>query len=348
VVSIYITDKPADNACAGQAVTIQLDREIDLSRGSVLVCDEPDKKDSNLPQLSSMFTASILWMDTEELIPGRHYWLKCGTKTIPATVLAIKHKLDINSGKHLAANTLHKNEIAAIDLSLSEHIVFNTFEKSRALGAFILINRISNMTAACGTITHSLRRSSNVVWKDTEITPIMRADIKAQKPLTLWFTGLSGAGKTVLANALEKKLYALGKHTMLLDGDNIRHGLNKNLGFNEHDRVENIRRVAEVAKLMNDAGLIVLAALISPFESDRNEAANIIGESFTLLHISTPLEVCETRDVKGLYAKARRGEITNFTGITDPYEIPKNSDCTIDTSGCSIDEAVEILMKKFF
>jgi bifunctional enzyme CysN/CysC len=341
VKTIYVTDHPADSAYAGQPVTIQLDREIDISRGSVLT------REAKL-EVSSALTAAILWMDSEELIPGRNYWLKCGAKTLPATVMAIKHRIDVNSGKHIAADKLYRNEIAVCDLSLSENMAFDSLDKSKALGGFILINRVSNMTSACGAIQHSLRRSTNVVCHDTDITPAMRAELKGQKPLAIWFTGLSGAGKTVLANALEKRLFALGKHTMLLDGDNVRYGLNKNLGFKETDRIENIRRVAEVARLMNDAGLIVITSFISPYESDRENARSIIGEPFALVHVNTPLDVCESRDVKGLYAKARWGEIPNFTGVTDVYEEPLRPDCTIDTSACTVSEAVEILMLRFF
>jgi len=339
--TIHVTDMETSTAHAGQPVTIQLDRELDISRGCVLV-------NNTSVQVSGAFTASILWMDDEELIPGRQYLLKCATKIIPATVMTIKRKIDINTGKHITAKKLKKNELAICDMSLSENIVFDCLEKSKALGGFILINRVSNMTSACGAIEHSLRRSTNISWKDTDITPLMRAEIKTQKPLTLWFTGLSGAGKTVLANALEKRLFAMGRHTALLDGDNLRHGLNKNLGFEEVDRVENIRRTAEVAKLMNDAGLIVLASFISPYESDRENAKEIIGKPFNLIYVNTPLDVCEGRDVKGLYAKARRGEIPNFTGVTSIYETPKNTDLKIDTTDCTIDEAVDKLMKRFF
>ena len=341
VKTIHVADRAADNAHAGQPVTIQLDRELDISRGNVLT-------NNASVEISGAFTAAILWMDDEDLIPGRPFLLKCATKTIPATVMSIKRKVDINTGKHIVAKKLFKNELAICDISLSESIVFDTMTNSKALGGFILINRVSNMTSACGVIQHSLRRSTNIVWANTDVTPEMRADIKAQKPLTLWFTGLSGAGKTVLANALEKRLYAMGKHTALLDGDNLRHGLNKNLGFEEFDRVENIRRTAEVARLMNDAGLIVLASFISPYESDRENAQNIIGKMFNLVYVSTPLEICESRDTKGLYAKARRGEIPNFTGITSVYEPPIHSALELDTSDCSIDEAVEILIKRFF
>ena len=350
VKSIFVTNKPAETAYAGQPVTIQLDREIDVSRGCVLTrnTEVGSKTKATQPVVSSAFTAEILWMDSDELIPGRNYWLKCGVRTVPASVMDIKYRIDINSGKHVATDKLNKNELAVCDIQLSEGIPIDSLENCKALGGFILINRISNMTSACGVIQHSLRRSTNVIWKDTDITPAMRAELKGQQPLTVWFTGLSGAGKTVLANALEKRLYALGKHTILLDGDNVRHGLNRNLGFKEADRVENIRRIAEVAKLMNDAGLIVLTSFISPYESDRENARAIIGEPFSLVYVSTPLEVCENRDIKGLYAKARRGEIPNFTGVTDIYEIPQNPEFVVDTNGLSIEETVELLIRKFF
>jgi len=238
--------------------------------------------------------------------------------------------------------------LAECDISLDEDIVLGSSNDCKSLGGFILINRVSDMTSACGVIEHALRRSKNVIWKDTDVTSAKRAELKKQKPMTIWFTGLSGAGKTVLANALEKRLYAMGLHTMLLDGDNIRHGLSRNLGFKEADRVENIRRTAEVAKLMNDAGLIVLVSFISPFEKDRESARNTIGEAFNLVYVSTSLEVCERRDVKGLYTKARRGEIPNFTGVTGVYEAPAQPDLEIDTSACSVEKAVETLLGKFF
>jgi bifunctional enzyme CysN/CysC len=287
-------------------------------------------------------------MDSDDLVAGRHYLLKCGTKTIPATVMSLKYKIDINTGRHMSADKIYRNELAVCDISLSEDIVFTSLENSKALGGFILMDRVSNMTSACGSIYHSLRRSNNVAWADTKVTPEMRAEMKGQKPLTIWFTGLSGAGKTVLANALESRLYKMGRHTILLDGDNMRQGLNKNLGFKEADRIENIRRAAETAKLMNDAGLIVLAAFISPHESERENARDIIGGQFALVYVNTPLEVCENRDEKGLYIKARSGEIPNFTGVTDIYEAPGDADLVIDASSCTVDEAADMLVKRFF
>ncbi len=339
VKSILVTDKEADSAYIGQAVTIQLDREVDVSRGCVLA------KDKDL-EIADMFTASILWMDDTELIEGRNYIIKLGTKMLPATIMAIKHKIDINTGKHITADKLFKNEMAVCDIALSENMVFDKFKNNKALGGFILIDRVTNMTSACGIVEHALRRSTNVVWQDTDITREIRAKQKGQNPLTLWFTGLSGSGKSTLANEVEKRLVAMGKHTMLLDGDNIRHGLNRNLGFKEADRVENIRRIAEVAKLMNDAGLITLTSFISPYKKDRKNAKEIIGDGFIEIFVSTPLEECEKRDVKGLYKKARAGKIPNFTGISSPYEKPENPHIEIDTSKYSIEEATDIVMKE--
>lgn len=339
VKSILVTDKELDSASVGQPVTIQLDREVDVSRGCVLTTAE------NI-QTTDMLTATILWMDDTKLVPGRNYLVKVGTKTLPGTVMSIKHKIDINTGDHTPADQVFKNELVECDISLSENLVFDTFDNNEALGGLILIDRVSNMTSACGVIEHSLRRSTNVVWQETDITRELRSKQKGQKPLTLWFTGLSGSGKSTLANSVEKRLVSLGHHTMLLDGDNVRHGLNKNLGFKESDRVENIRRISEVSKLMNDAGLITLASFISPYESDRKNAREIIGEEYIEIFVSTPLEECEKRDVKGLYKKARAGEIPNFTGISSPYETPENPEIEIDTSKHSLEEATDIVVKQ--
>lgn len=339
VKSILVADKEADAAIVGQPVTIQLDREVDVSRGNVLTTS------SNI-QVTDMFTATILWMDDTKLVPGRNYLVKVGTKTLPGTVMSIKHKIDINTGDHIPADNVFKNELVQCDISLSENMVFDTFENNEALGGLILIDRVSNMTSACGVIEHSLRRSTNVVWQETDITREIRAQQKGQKPLTLWFTGLSGSGKSTLANAVEKRLVSLGHHTMLLDGDNVRQGLNKNLGFKERDRVENIRRIAEVAKLMNDAGLITLTSFIAPYDSDRKNAREVIGKEYIEIYVSTPLEECEKRDVKGLYKKARAGEIPNFTGISSPYEVPENPKIEIDTSKYTLEEATDYVVKE--
>ena len=339
VKSILMTDQTKETAVQGQPVTIQLDREVDVSRGCVL------SKDGHL-EIADMFTATILWMDDTELVAGRNYLVKIGTKTLPAMVMSVKNKIDINTGQHIKVDRLFKNEMATCDISLSEKIVFDKFSVTKALGSFILIDRVTHMTSACGTIDHPLRRSTNVFWQATDITRELRAKQKDQKPFTLWFTGLSGSGKSTLANEVEKRLLAMGKHTMLLDGDNIRHGLNKNLGFKEVDRVENIRRIAEVAKLMNEAGLIAIASFISPYEIDRENAKNVIGKDFVQIYVSTPLEECEKRDVKGLYKKARNGEIPNFTGISSPYEPPISPDISIDTSRCSVEDATDMIIKK--
>lgn len=339
VKSIYVTNNKVNKAIIGQPVNIQLDREVDVSRGCVLV------KDKKL-ELADMFNSTILWMDDVELVAGRNYMIKCGTKILSAMVMSIKYKIDINTGKHIAADRIFKNEMASCDISLSEKIVFDKFTNNKVLGGFILIDRVTNMTSACGVIEHSLRRSTNVIWQNMDITREIRSKQKGQKPLTIWFTGLSGSGKSTLANEVEKRLVAMGKHTMLLDGDNIRHGLNKNLGFKEVDRVENIRRIAEVARLMNDAGIITITSFISPYTKDRENAKSIIGNEFIEIFISTPLEECERRDVKGLYKKARKGEIPEFTGISSPYEKPINPNIEIDTSKYSIEKATDILMKE--
>lgn len=339
VSELYIADRKAESAQSGQPVTIQLDREIDISRGCV-ICKGSTAKAANL------FTAKLLWMDDESLVPGRNYWIKMGTKMLPASVMNIKYRIDVNSGEQLPAEQLYKNELAVCDIMLSEKCVLDVFDKNRDLGSFIFINRVTNMTSACGTVEHTLRRSDNLVWQETDITKKIRSEQKNQTTKTIWFTGLSGSGKSTLANAVEKRLVAMGRHTMLLDGDNIRMGLNRNLGFTEADRVENIRRIAEVAKLMNDAGLIVLTAFISPYRKDRENAKEIIGEDFFEVYVSTPLEECERRDVKGLYRKARKGEIPNFTGISSPYEAPKAPDLVINTQEMSIEDAVALIVDR--
>ncbi len=339
VESILAAGQKATAVGKGQAVTVSLNREVDVSRGCVLV------RDARLC-VGTMFTASLLWMDDKELMQGGNFLLKLGTKMLPASVMDIKYRIDINTGEHLAASRLYKNEIAVCDIAAASPLVYNTFAMNKGLGSFILIDRITNMTSACGMIEHSLERAENIVWQKTDITRQIRAEKMGQEPVTVWFTGLSGSGKSALANEIEKKLSVMGKHTMLLDGDNIRMGLNKNLGFEPEDRIENIRRIAEVAKLMNDAGLIVLASFISPFESDRQDARRIIGEgNFIEVYVSTPLEVCERRDVKGLYQKAREGKIPNFTGISSPYEIPENAEIVIDTSNQALETSAELVIK---
>ncbi len=340
VKDIHVMNKMAMTASSGQAITVQLDREIDISRGDVLVGDSEI-------EVANMFSASILWMDENALVEGRNYLLKNGTKVLPATVMRLKYKIDINTGKQLLADKIVKNELAMCDIALSGNLVFDSFKNNKALGSFILIDRLSKMTAGCGVIEHPLRRSQNVIWQDYGVKRQFRAEQKMQKPFTIWFTGLSGSGKSTLANEVEQRLVAMGKHTMLLDGDNVRHGLNKDLGFKESDRIENIRRAAEVAKLMNDAGLIVITSFISPYIEDRKTARRIIGDAcFIEVFVDTPLQVCEQRDVKGLYKKARSGEIPNFTGISSPYEAPIDCEVVIDTSNRSVEAAVDEIMTK--
>ena len=340
VTSILVTDQKRTKASKGMPVTICLDREIDVSRGCVLV------KGTEL-HVSTMFTATLLWMDNERMVEGKSFLLKIGTQKVPASVMQVKYKIDVNTGEHVPSKEIYKNELAKCDIALSKPVVFDSFEKHRCLGEFIMIDRISNMTSACGVVEHSLRRSENVVWQKLDVTREIRSAKMKQNPVTIWFTGLSGAGKSTLANELEKRLNVRGNYTMLLDGDNIRMGINKNLGFEEKDRIENIRRIAEVSKLMNDAGLIVITSFISPYRSDRRNAKDIIGaDSFFEVYVSTSLEECEKRDVKGLYKKAREGQIPNFTGISSPYEPPENPDIMIDTSECSIGDAIEMIMNK--
>jgi bifunctional enzyme CysN/CysC len=322
----------------GHAVTLSLDREVDVSRGCVLTTD------SHLC-VGSLFSARLLWMDDSPLVSGKNYYLKLGTRMIPAVVMRINCKIDVNTGEEIPADTTWKNEIVDCDISVSDRIVFDQFQNNHALGSLILIDRITNMTSACGVITRAIDRSDNLTWQNLDITREFRAQQKGQTPVTIWLTGLSGSGKSTIANALEKRLVASGRHTMILDGDNIRMGLNKNLGFTEEDRIENIRRIAEVSKLMNDAGLIAITSFISPYARDRQRAQEIIGaDSFLEIYISTPLEECERRDVKGLYRRARAGEISHFTGISSPYEIPAHPKLTLDTSRLSPEECVDAIL----
>lgn len=340
VKSLLVTNQTVESAVKGQAVTIQLDREVDVSRGCML-CRDVDL------QVGKMFTSKLLWMDDSRLVAGKGYYLKIGTKMVPAIVMNIKSKIDVNEGTHVAVDRIYKNEIAICDISCQDQIVYDLFAHHKELGGFILIDRVTHMTSACGVVEHPLRREENLQWHNMDITRKLRAERLDQNPKTIWLTGLSGAGKSTLVNELEKRMFMSGRHTMLLDGDNVRMGLNKNLGFKEQDRIENIRRVAEVSKLMNDAGLIVLTSFISPFEADRKRARTIIGEdSFIEVYVSTPIEECEKRDVKGLYQKARQGKIPNFSGISSPYEVPEHPEITIDTTGKSVEECVDYIMEQ--
>ena len=327
-------------AVKGQAVNICLDREIDASRGCVIVKDAA-------AQTGNMFTVKLLWMDDARLVAGKNYMLKIGTKRIPAVVMDIKYKIDVNTRERVDTDTIYKNEIAVCDISTSEKIVLDEFRNNPALGSFILIDRVSHMTSACGVVTKMVSRADNLTWHDMTITREQRALQKGQRPKTIWLTGLSGSGKSTIANEIEKRLFLMGRHTMSLDGDNVRLGLNKNLGFAEGDRIENIRRVAEVAKLMNDAGVIVITSFISPYERDRLMARDIVGsDDFIEIYVSTPIEECEKRDVKGLYKKAREGKISSFTGVSSPYEVPTTHQIEIDTSDITIEEAADIVMKQ--
>ena len=305
-------------ATAGQAVVLTLADEVDASRGDVIAA----AKDP--PEVSDQFAAHLLWMGDDALLPGRPYLLQIGARTVGASVTEIKHKVDVNTQEHLAAKHLDLNEVAYCNLHLDQPIPFERYACNRSLGGFILIDRQTNATVAAGTLDFALRRAGNLHWQHLDVDKTARSSLKHQRPRCLWFTGLSGAGKSTIANLVEKKLLAMGRHTYLLDGDNVRHGLNKDLGFTDEDRVENIRRVAEVAKLMTDAGLVVLVSFISPFRAEREMARAMFepGE-FVEVFVDTPLDVAELRDAKGLYAKARRGELRNFTGIDSPYEAPE-------------------------
>ena len=334
-------DGDREQADAGEAITLTLDDEIDISRGDVIAAA------GDPPQVADQFAAHVLWMDDAALLPGRPYWLKIGARTVAASISEIKHRVDINSQEHLAAKRLELNEVGYCNLSLDEPIAFAPYAENRALGGFILIDRQSNHTVAMGTLDFALRRAGNVHWQHLDVDKAARARIKGQQPRVLWFTGLSGAGKSTVANLVDKRLHALGYHSFILDGDNVRHGLNRDLGFTAEDRVENIRRVAEVARLMTDAGLIVLVSFISPFRAERQMARERFGEGeFLEIFVDVPLAVAEERDVKGLYRKARAGLIPNFTGIDSPYEAPEHPDLRLDAGAESPEQlALRVLEK---
>ena len=329
-------DGEVARAFAGQAVTLTLADEIDISRGDVIAAA------GDPPEVADQFAAHLLWMSDAPLLPGRPYWLKIGARTVSATVTEIKHRIDVNTQEHLAAKRLELNEVGYCNLSLDEPIPFEAYARNRTLGGFILIDRYDNGTAAAGTLDFALRRAGNVHWQHVDVDKAARARQKGQVPKVLWFTGLSGAGKSTIANLVDKRLHALGYHSFLLDGDNVRHGLNRDLGFTDEDRVENIRRVAEVAKLMTDAGLIVLVSFISPFRAERRMArARFDAGEFVEVFVDVPLAVAEARDVKGLYRKARAGLIPNFTGIDSPYEAPEHPELHLD-AGAGDPEAMAL------
>ena len=326
-------------AVAGQSVTLCLADEIDCSRGNVLAAA------ANPPEVADQFEAVIVWMADEEMLPGRSYWLKLGTQTVTANVQAPKYQVNVNTMEHLAAKTLTLNAIGMANISTDRPLVFEPYTADHTLGGFILIDKISNATVAAGMLHFSLRRAQNVHWQALDVSRGTHANLKNQRPAVLWFTGLSGAGKSTIANIVEKKLVRMNRHTFLLDGDNIRHGLNKDLGFTDADRVENIRRVGEVAKLMTDAGLIVITAFISPFQAERQLVRDMIADGeFFEIHVDTPLAEAEKRDVKGLYKKARAGQLAHFTGIDSPYEAPAAPDIYIDTTKMTPEQAAELIV----
>lgn len=341
VKSIVTHDGEIAEAQAGQSVTICLADEVDCSRGDVIAAaDDP-------PQASDQFEATLVWLDEEALLPGRGYWLKLATQTVTATVAEPKYEINVNTLEHLAAKTLELNAIGVAEITTDRRIVFEPYAENPALGGFILIDKITNRTVGAGMLHFSLRRAQNVHWQAITIGREEHANLKNQKPKVLWFTGLSGSGKSTIANEVEKALNLMNRHTFLLDGDNIRHGLNKDLGFTDADRIENIRRIGEVAKLMADAGLIVLTAFISPFRAERRMVRDMLPDGeFIEIFVDTPLEVAEQRDVKGLYKKAREGKLKNFTGIDSPYEPPENPDIVVNTVEMSPAEAAEYIIRR--
>lgn len=341
VKEIVTYDGNLDQAFAGQAVTLTLEDEIDISRGDVLA--PPDAR----PEFADQFEARIIWMHEDHLLPGRPYIIKMGAQVTNAQISDLKYKVNVNTLEHMAGKTLELNEVGIANISTDKALAFDPYDQNRHSGRFIIIDRYSNATVGAGMVNHSLRRATNVKWQEMDINKKSRAYQKGQQSAVLWFTGLSGAGKSTIANLVEKKLHAMGKHTYTLDGDNVRHGLNKDLGFTDADRVENIRRVGETAKLFVDAGIITLVSFISPFRSERQFARSLVDDDeFIEVFIDTPIEICEQRDVKGLYKKARAGEIANFTGIDSPYEAPTNAEITVNTSDQTAEQAAEVIVAK--
>jgi len=338
---IVTADGDLQEATAGRAVTITLTDEVDVSRGDVIASAEA------APESATQFQATIIWMHDEPLLPARSYLLKIGSVTANATIMPIRHRINVNTLEKLAAETLELNDIGVCELQVDRPVVFEPYADSRTLGGFILIDRLTFNTVGAGLLSFALRRAQNLHWQALDVTKPLRAALKGQKPAVLWLTGLSGAGKSTIANLVEKRLAAEGRHTYLLDGDNVRHGLNKDLGFTEQDRVENIRRVSEVARLMADAGLIVLVSFISPFRAERGAARALFAEGeFLEIFVDTALAEAERRDVKGLYGKARRGELKNFTGIDSPYEAPESPELRIDTLQLSAEQAADLIVEE--
>ena len=324
----------------GDAITITLADELDIARGDLLVSP------ASPPDISDQFAAHVIWMSDQPLMPGRSYLARIGTKTVPISVTTIKHKIDVNTREHLAARTLGLNDIAFCNLATSGPVAFDPYTQNRKTGSFIIIDRSTNHTLGAGMIAFSLRRGTNIHWQATQIGKPERAAPKHHKPAIIWFTGLSGAGKSTIADAVEWRLHAAGCHTMMLDGDNLRHGLNRDLGFTEADRVENIRRAGEVAKLLVDAGLIVLCAFISPYRAERDMVRRLVSEGeFFEVFVDTPIDECARRDKKGLYAKARAGTIKNFTGIDAPYEAPTSPEIHLQTIGQPVELLADRVVK---
>ena len=339
VKEIITSDGSLRIAGAGRGVTLTLEDEIDISRGDIITAAESPC------QTADQFRARLLWMDSDSMAPGREYLFKSNTQSTSMTLGKLKHRIDVNTLEEIPAQKLDMNEIGICNISLSKRIAFDAYDDDPAMGGFIIIDRISNNTVGMGLIDYPLRRSDNIHWQTMDITKENRSKQKSQKARVIWFTGLSGSGKSSIANILEKKLNNLGRHTIILDGDNVRHGLNKDLGFTETDRVENIRRVGETSKLMVEAGLICITSFISPFEAERKMVRNLLEtDEFIEVFIDTPLEECEKRDVKGLYAKARAGELPNFTGISSPYENPMNPEIRIDTTTMTAEEAADFII----
>jgi bifunctional enzyme CysN/CysC len=329
-----------DRAEAGRSVTLTLADQVDCSRGDVIASAEAP------PEVADQFEATIVWLAEEEMLPGRQYLLRIGADSARATLAQPKYRIDAGSGEHLAARTFGLNDIGVANLATDKSIVFEPYDKSRDLGGFILVDRSSNATVAAGMIRFALRRSANVQWQAIDVTREARSELLGQRPKLIWFTGLSGAGKSTIANLVEKRLHAMGRNTFLLDGDNLRHGLNRDLGFTDADRVENIRRAGEVAKLMTEAGLIVLAAFISPFRAERDMVRRMLPEGdFVEVHVDVPLAEAERRDPKGLYAKARAGDLPNFTGIDSAYEPPEAPEVRIDTAATPAEAAAEAIVR---
>ncbi len=340
IARIVTQDGDLTHATAGQAITITLAEEVDASRGDMFCTAQSPAT------VADQFQAHVVWMAQATLMPGRSYWLKCGTQIVNASITKIKHQINVNTLEHIAADKLELNAVAECNLATDKPLVFDSYADNSGTGGFVLIDRLNHLTVAAGVIDHPLRRAQNVQPQHFQVNKEARARLNNQKPCVLWFTGLSGSGKSTIANELEKKLFEMGHRTYVLDGDNVRHGLNKNLGFTQEDRVENIRRVAEVAKLMVDAGLIVITTFISPYRADRDMARTLFGSGeFFEIFVDTPLGVCEQRDPKGLYKKARKGEIKNFTGIDSAYEAPQRADITINTQTQTIEETLVQLLK---